>query len=536
MELPRLDRRRITPGIGPAARVTERAPAMGTTDLNQATDVATRELAQVQVLEQAKADRAQLVGLEAGLASFETQAITEVSQKKGKDALGVTPAYLTNYDKAADEIAKGITSPRVKAAFDEQRIARRTMFERGLLRHETEQKGVYFDGQTEALVKAEQDAIAANPLDPERRQGAIDRMTWALNDKADRDGLSKEARDVLLQQGRSSIHKSAIMGMATTGKYSDASAYYNENKTGMSAADIAAVDGVVREGMVRSESLRLADEFVATHGAGGGALKAAKTIEDPEVRKAVEDRVRQQISDANALRNQAEERAADQAWDIVEKNGGDWSAVPVDVWMTVPGPTREAIRNANERKATSPAGWQTYYDLRSLASAPETQQAFLEKNLMVEAFPYMAPQQAKELMDLQAGLRAGDAKAASVVDGVQTEDQIVTGALRSMGLDPNEKSKAKAEKVALFRRKVDERVRLIENQTQKPATTEAVQKVVDSLAIEQTFEGFFYDKVKRAYEITGEDDVPVVSTEAEYDDLPAGTTFRGPDGSLRQKP
>jgi hypothetical protein len=63
-----------------------------------------------------------------------------------------------------------------------------------------------------------------------------------------------------------------------------------------------------------------------------------------------------------------------------------------------------------------------------------------------------------------------------------------------------------------------------------------VQRVVDDLAIEQTFEGFFYDKNKHAFEITAEDDVPVVGTDADYAALPPGTTFRGPDGTLRQKP
>jgi hypothetical protein len=536
IDIPRAQRR-VLPQAGPATLVSTKPPVdIGASlAVGQAIGESVQVLNAVAARERGKAARAELVGLEANLASWETQAITDASQKQGKDALGITQQYLTDYDKASDEIANGITSPQVRAAFEEQRVARRTTFERGLLRHETAQKGVYFDGQTEAQVKAQQDWVAANPLDDEGRTKAIDRMEWALADKADRDGLSPEARDGLLKSGRSSIHRSAINGMISVGQYSAANQYYNKNKADMAAADIGAVDGVVREGMVRSESTRLADELVAQHGAAA-ALKAAKGIEDPDVRKAAEDSIRRQISDASLLRNQAEEQAADRAWDIVEKNGGDWRQVPVDVWMTVPGSVRESIKNAGERKDDDPVGMQKYYEIRSMLSAPSTQAVGLQMDLMKEAFPYMSTGLSKQLMDLQSGIRSGDAKSKNVVDGVQTEDQIVSGALRSMGMDPNEKSKGKAQRVALFRRKVDERVRLIESQTQKPATTEAVQRVVDDLAIEQTFEGFFYDKNKHAFEITAEDDVPVVGTDADYAALPPGTTFRGPDGTLRQKP
>lgn len=512
LTVPTLDRRSVLPTTGPVGQVSEQAPDAGLQIAAQGLDRGLRDIAEVQALEQAKADRAELSGLEAKLTSWETNAVfdpqTGAMSKKGSAAFGLGQQYLPEYDKAAQELSSTIASPRVKAAFDALRLSRRGSLEQSLDRYESGQREAYYDSQSDASMAAFRQQVAVNPTDEATVANAKERTAWTINDVADRKGLSTEARQQALLAGESGINRQVITALVNSGSYAKASDYFNANRDQMNEADAAAVDGMVREGMVRSESTRLADELVARHGAGGGALAAAKGIEDPDVRKATESSIRQQISDQRIMINIAEEQASDRAWDIVEKNGGDWKDVPVEVWMTVPGPTREAIRNANERKATSPDGWEKYYELRSLASAPLTAPTFLGMNLMKEAFPYMAPQQAKELMDLQAGLRAGDAKAKSYVDGVQTEDQIVSGALNVMGIRNEKGSTSAAKKASLFRRLVDTQTRDLERQQGRQATTEEVQKIVDDLQIKYTFNREWWtDKQVRSFEITL-DDIP----------------------------
>lgn len=512
MEVPTLDRRRVLPQAGSSVRLPTQAPGVDTAELADATDSASRVLLAAQVRKDQENDAGELAGLSANITDWQTRTLYDpekgVLNRKGKDAFGIQEEVLPAFDKHVGQVTQAITSPRVRATFERLAQDERSRVTRNLATHEQQQRVVYNDQQTAAMMLAQDNAVGANPLDAEGRLRAITLKQDAVRAKAARDGVAPEVLDQALLASESAVHKAAVVGMVATGSYSEAANYYTANRTRFTDEDARSVAAPVREGQVRALSQDKADEILAKHGAGAGALKAAREIEDADVRKAVEYTVRQTISDANMLRNQAEEQASDRAWDIYEKTG-DWRQVPADVWMTVPGPTREAIRNSDERKSTDTAGWQTYYELRSLASSPETAALFLQKNLMVDAFPHMAPQQAKELMDLQAALRAGDAKAQGTTQGFLTMDDHVNNAIIDMGLDPNEKDGAKAQRVVDFKNKANAEVRALEQNTGRRATPDDVKKITDRLTIEQAFERPWYlpDKTVRAFEAP-ENEVP----------------------------
>ncbi len=506
MEVPRLNRQTVLPEVGSAARFSPNAP-QGLGPLAQGIDAATGDLAEVQARTRARDARAELLGLETSLVEWETKQIFDPASgainKKGKDAMGLANQYLPEFDKFVEDNGKGIVDPRVAAAYAELAQGRKLNLGRSLARHEGEQREVYYDTETKAAADAMDARVARDPLNPEVVADAIARKRWSAADYAARKGLGDQASRDLELDAESGTHKAVISGLLGLGKYSDAAKYAASNKDRMNAGDLAAVDGPVREGMVRGESTRLSDELIAKHGAGGAALQAAKGIEDPDVRKATEANIRQQISDQNALRNQAEEAAADRAWDIVEKTG-DWKQVPPDVWMTVPGPTRVAIRNNQDkrtRNVTDADGWRLIYDTRAMIATPEGRQKFVTDNLYETMFPHMAPGEFASMMQLQEKLRSNKASP-DLWDGFQTSEQIVNSALSGMNINPKPKPKtAESERVTNFRRQVDDGIIRKQTETGHKATTAEIQAIVDELSITYAYDEHWYgDKPKYLFE------------------------------------
>jgi hypothetical protein len=220
MELPVLDRR-VMPTAGPVGRVATQTPAAGFDSVSRGLDISSRQVLQVQQLDQAKADRAQLSGLEAELTGWETKALydpnTGAYSKKGQDALALGQQYLPEFDKQAGELAKNIQSPKVKAAYDELVMDRRANVERNLGRYSGEQKDVYQNSQRVAQLSAMDDAVAANPTDQSTIDNAIERKRWTVNDAMDARGASTEERKAAIHASDSAVHRQAITGLVNSG-------------------------------------------------------------------------------------------------------------------------------------------------------------------------------------------------------------------------------------------------------------------------------------------------------------------------------
>ena len=232
--------------------------------------------------------------------------------------------------------------------------------------------------------------------------------------------------------------------------------------------------------------------------AGGGGLESmrakARQIDDPDVRDSVlmrlEARAGNVLQDMN--RNDALNQRA--AWDIV-RDGGKWEDIPAALAANM------APQDALEIKKYLAAGGATetdrerWYELTKMAG--EDPKKFAELNLLDDV-NNLDEADFEAFGKLQEGIKED----VRVGDPIQTDNQVVAGALREMGVQTTGKvSKGDAMRAADFRysyqKAVDEQFRA----TGKKPSMADKEQIRDQLMIKVIEErGFFMDSTAYAFE------------------------------------
>jgi hypothetical protein len=162
--------------------------------------------------------------------------------------------------------------------------------------------------------------------------------------------------------------------------------------------------------------------------------------------------------------------------------------------------------------------WGEYYNLKTLASVDgPTRDKFLKTNLMVHR-PNMADPEFKELVSLQSQLRKNDSSALDKLNGFRSASSIINDSLSAVNIKPNPKPGSDdAEKVAQFRRRVEESVVELQTETGRKATNKEIQSIVDNMIVKGKIpdSGIIWDTRARAFELE-----PGQRLVVEYDSIP----------------
>jgi hypothetical protein len=162
---------------------------------------------------------------------------------------------------------------------------------------------------------------------------------------------------------------------------------------------------------------------------------------------------------------------------------GSVSQIPPGQWAAMDKSQRDSLTTYARDIAEGnhiPTDWNTYYQLKTKASNPETRKAF-EREDLTKYRGKLGPTEYKELIGAQASLREG--KTDKKLDGYLTHKQIVDDTLAGISIDPTPKPGTAAKQVAEFRRMVDTEITARQTQTGKEATNEEVQQIVDNLIV-----------------------------------------------------
>lgn len=481
---------------GPAARrITEAARGLANTVFKIADE------------EKQKADQLAVLDADQKLSAFETfiqyDPQSGAMNKKGKDAFELPDTVKAEWEKKSTEIEKDLKNDSQRMAYKKMVVQRWGSLDQNIQRHVSNEIRQYDDQVTDSYLTNERDAATANYLDQGRINMSIDRQRSEVVKHAMRNGLPEEWMKGKIDEVTSKTHVSVINRMLVNDQDLTAKSYFDEHKPYIAGSDISAVEKVLEEGSLRGESQRQSDKIMATTDTMSEAIESSKKVEDPKLRDAIVDR----IKDNYSLRKVADEERRTQLYqgaaNIVEQTK-DRDKVPPHVWAQLNLSERNAIdaRARQLREGVPPVtNWPTYYELKTLASAPATRDKFLRENLLVYR-PDMADSEFKELINLQTNMRNGDDKE---LDGYRTKAEIVNSTLNSIGVDPTPKpGKKEADSVSLFRRQVDEQIVQMQQQTGKKATNADVQGIVDNLVVKGTVQGtgFFgmFQTKRRAFE------------------------------------
>lgn len=461
------------------------------------------------------ADQVAVLDADQKMSAYETNLLYDPKagafNKKGKDSFGLPDTVRDEYKKKADEIAATLSNPNQRAAFARSVTSRFADVDRQIQKHVSVEMKNYDDETTNAYIANEQSAAALNYQDPERVQMAIQRQQAAVLDHANRNGMPEEWAKAKLMDVTSKTNTEVVSRMLANGDDLRAKEYYEKNKeTGFTGPDAIKLEKDLEEGSLRGESQRQSDKiFAANSNNMMAAIEETKKIEDPKVRDATMERIKNNFALKSAAEDQQRKKMQTEATNILDKSGSI-DDIPPKMWNQFELSERSALKAYAKARAEGKdvtTKMEVYYNLRTMAETPALQKKFMQENLLTYAGD-LSRSDLKQMMDLQAGLHKGDDKTIKALDGFRNDGQIVEDAFKAIGKSPSKD----AEEYAQFRRRADEIAAQHAQNTGKKPTNKEMQGIVDSLMVQGVTEkGILWDTKKRAYELQDGESIEITA-------------------------
>lgn len=505
--VPRLSGPQVETAALPSVRVPVGAPS-GAFDRGPVLPdlaPAARLVAEIAAEERQKADRVLLADAEAQLAARETALLhgdaperPGVLSRRGKDAFAAPEEAEAAWTQAVDEVLAGVGSDRVKEAVRRSAQARYASINGAVQRHVAGERRTYAETTTRALLDNERMAAAANYLDGDRIAAAVTRQTAVLRDYARDHGLPPEEAARLQVEAVSGTHLAVVDRYVQAGDHRGAAAYYAAHKDEVAGDKRGSVERVLEQGQRLGAAQAAADAIFAGDATvtRGAALAAARAIPDPETRADTENLVRQRLADRDAAEREAREAAMERAVAAIDA-GRSPSASDLAGLKPSERASLRALQRANAAGTGPQHDDATYYSLKLAAADPAKRAEFAATNLL-EYRARLGESEFKELVGLQARARQGQ-DAPELKSFITTAARVNAAALAA-GLDPAKKQHR--ERVATFRRGIDDRLQAEQAAKGRPLTPAEEQEIIDRQTIEVFVDDRGRDPSLRLGEVT----------------------------------
>lgn len=257
-----------------------------------------------------RANKLWFLSTESSIANKQLEIETEARKQKGRNAFGLQKstqdeldAYIGTLKSNNEDQALGLENIKT---------SRKTSMNRTITGH--------VSGEIEQVETQESEAYRFNLTnsasshydDPMRFSEDQLKYNAAVEDEADRQGYSGETKKAYILGEKSRFHIQTIEAMLNEDDHKQASQYFKDNKGELTQDAIESIQGAIKEGDLRSESLMASDDIIAAHESLGDQFKAANKIKDADTRDAVKQRLRQNAADNDRVaRDEAEDRSID---------------------------------------------------------------------------------------------------------------------------------------------------------------------------------------------------------------------------------
>jgi hypothetical protein len=446
-----------------------------------------RALEQVGNKVQAERDELAIMEADRALNEWETSTLYDPEKgmltRNGKAAQGASVEARTAFKQQVDTLGAKL-GPRAAAQFRKLAATREQDIVRTLSRHELNQLASYSDAETKAYIQGSVEAAANNYTDPERTEGELIRQRAAIVTNAERLGLPPAVMQQQLEAAHSATRAAVIDRMLATGDYAGAETYYGKHADQIDGEQHARLQESIRRGTLRGKSQETADQLVT--GGRVAALKAARAIDDPEMRDAVENRVSSHFAERDRIEAEAEKSVRESAWQAVE------SAGTLDVLT----PQQLAVLS---RDGYTLNQMENRMDAKRAGRAPKSDPATIDRLQRLayqDAAGFMAYDLTKDYgtLDFQARQQFGNLQAAIKKDGatadavvrLRTTNQMADDRLRNqLKIDVGEKASAREKDIALqFRTRFQQELVAKQLETgRKPNALEEAE-ILDRMTIE----------------------------------------------------
>jgi hypothetical protein len=268
------------------------------------------------------------------------------------------------------------------------------------------------------------------------------------------------------------------------------------------AALLEAAKNESRDLTVRRESQAQEDAIVAKFGTGPSALKAARDIEDPEVRDSTVSRIKVRQAEAKQAEIETREALTEEALGFIN-GGGKFADLPLRIKNGLLPSSLNSLRSYAEQMAgggTRRTNPETLIELSELSA--DDPQKFGELDMLAYR-DKLSDGDFEEFVDLQRKIRTGslDGKAT----GFMTMNQVRDERLRDLFGSAMPTSK-EGEKTSLSRRKFVEqyeaRLRAFREDSGKRPGVDDARKILDDLTADVAINrDYWFDTTKKVYEL-----------------------------------
>jgi hypothetical protein len=519
--VPRLDRPQIQEQALPNARVTTNAPAEmfngGAASGAEGVKVVSGFIQK----EQEKADNTASQELYVELVKKKNDLMYHPTNgalaRQGKDALGAAEEYSTKFDDMANEIEAKATSPAQREMFQKMRAKEGLELNTSLEKHTFGELEKYQDHTYQSMISTLHDDTVKNfSTDPDKIQSNLDLSKSAALEHAKRKGYDGTQTKALLTDIESQTHSSVMQSLLSKGDDLAAKAYYDKTKSSLSAKDGIHMEKILEEGSTRGESQRQADEITSKAGSLKTAYDEAREIENPKVREATIQRIKEHFTIKESSDQMQREGMTRNAFQSLEQSKG--LKMPSEsVWLSLDNNQRKAIEERRDQLISGrPAhtDMSVWYGLEKMAVDPVDRDKFAKMDLMLVR-PKLSDSDFQGIVKLQTSLRNG--KEDDALDGLRTKHEILNSAMTAAGIDFTPKpGTADSKKVDDFRATIDAEVRQIQKETGKVVGREQLESIARKHLIEVKVKGgWLWDSSKKLSEVKPDEQVYV-----KYDDVP----------------
>lgn len=425
------------------------------------------------------------------------------------DAIGI---YGKQFEEMGASLEKNLKNDQQREYFRRYYNQEALSLEADLSRHVFQEAEKYDNQETEALIQNYRNDAILNYSDPNKIRQALLGQEVELMRHAERTGKPAAWVKQKLDDLNSKTHAGIVGAYISNDQDQEAELYFKANKDGFTAIDLENVQKDLEQATLRGKAQRMTDSIYKTSGGNERAAFAeARKIEDPKVRDEVEQRISQRFAQEKRLKDAEIEQLHIKALNQIDATG-ELAIEKIPGWQKMSVSDRTSLKAyaaAKGRNEEIKTQWAEYYDLMTQASSDATREQFLRTNLMTYRNK-LADAEFKQLVGMQKDLREGKPGADKLLDGYRSDTMIVDDALRAAGFKTGSDAKqTDKEKVAQFRRMVDQEIIKLQERTGKKANNNDIQSIVDTLLIERTkpgaIFGSFWPERKREFEVTPEE-------------------------------
>lgn len=351
---------------------------------------------------------------------------------------------LTN---AAEQISAGLSNDYQKKVFKSYQEVVGLQYQSTLLRHQAKETTAFNQLTRENTVSIGMDDIAAHPYDDATYQTNMLQIGRAVVDTGKDLGLTGEALASYTKDKLGDIQSKALQGrlsaMLAQNDSETAQRYFDKHKGEMRLDAVQSVQAALKEARTRNVAQTFGDEIMASGKTMPEALDAARQKFSGADEQAVVQEVKMRFAEREAATLQAQKQASDTAWKVIT-NGGSRRDIRPDLWDKLSGDEQRQINDYERAKIDrakadaqgKPTDMAVYYGLRSMAA--EDPAAFAKIDL-TRSQPHLKDTDLMRLMEIQAGINKGDAKAMETQATVKRTIGMLRSEIAAAGIDMSPK-------------------------------------------------------------------------------------------------